>query len=59
MSSLTVVSDIFLNGEKVSVVLSVTCVEVEITGSEAMSVLSFPALLLKCLTKSLGRSALG
>ena len=44
---------------KAAVVVPVTSVRVEVTGSKAMLALSFPTLLLKCLMKGLGRSALG
>ena len=47
----------FSNEEKVAAVVPVTSVEV--TCSEAMLALSFSALLVKCLVKILGRSALG
>ena len=52
----TVNCDTFSNEEKVAVVVSVTSVEV--TCSEAMLALSFSTLLVKCLMKGLGRSAL-
>ena len=55
--SFTVDCDTFSNEEKVAVVVPVTSVEV--TGSESMLALSFSSLLVKCLMKSLGRSALG
>ena len=47
MHSFTVNCDIFLNEEKVAVVVPVTSVEV--TCSEAMLALSFCTLLVKCL----------
>ena len=47
----------FSNEEKVAAVVPVTSVEV--TCSEAMLALSFSTLLVKCLMKILGRSALG
>ena len=49
--------DTFTNEEKVAAVVPVTSVEV--TCSEAMLALSFSTLLVKCLMKILGRSALG
>ena len=48
---------LFSNEEKVAVVVPVTSVEV--TCSVAMIALSFSTLLVKCLMKILGRSALG
>ena len=42
-----------------AVVVPVTCVEVDVTGSEAMLALSLCTLYVKCLMKRLGRSALG
>ena len=57
MHSFTVNCDTFSNEEKVAAVVPVTSVEV--TCSEAMSALSFSALLVQCLMKILGRSALG
>ena len=57
MHSLTVDRDTFSN-KKVAEVLPVTSVEVKVTGSETMLALSFFILLLKCLMKRLGRSAL-
>ena len=57
MHSFTVNCDTFSNEEKVAAVVPVTSVEV--TCSEAMLALSFSALLVKCLMKILGRSALG
>ena len=56
MHSFTVNCDTFSNEEKVAAVVPVTSVEV--TCSEAMLALSFSALLVKCLMKILGRSAL-
>ena len=47
------------NEENVGVVVPVTSVEVEVTGSDTMLDLSFSTLLVKCLMKRLGRSALG
>ena len=55
--SLTVNHDTSSNEEKVATVVPVTSVEV--TCSEAMLALSFCTLLVKCLMKILGRSALG
>ena len=57
MHSFNVDCDSFSNEEKVAVVVPVTSVEV--TCSEAMFALSFSTLLVKCLMKRLGRSALG
>ena len=57
MHSFTVNCDTFSNEEKVTAVVPVTSVEV--TCSEAMLALSFSTLLVKCLMKILGRSALG
>ena len=57
MHSSSVNCDTFLNEEKVAVVVTVTSVEV--TCSESMLALSFSTLLVKCLMKRLGRSALG
>ena len=57
MQSLTINCDTFLNEEEVAAVVPVTSVEV--TCSEAMLALSFTTLLVKCLMKILGRSALG
>ena len=57
MHSFTVNCDTFSNEEKVAAVVLVTSVEV--TCSEAMLALSFSTLLVKCLMKILGRSALG
>ena len=57
MHSFTVNCDTFSNKEKVAAVDPVTCVEV--TCSEAMVALCFSTLLVRCLMKILGRSALG
>ena len=57
MHSFTVNCDTFSNEEKVAAVVPVSSVEV--TCSEAMLALSFSTLLVKCLMKILGRSALG
>ena len=57
MHSLTVDCDTFSTEVKVAIVIPVTSVEV--TGAEAMLALSFSTLLVKCLMKILGRSALG
>ena len=57
MHSFTFNCDTFTNEEKVAAVVPVTSVEV--TCSEAMLALSFATLLVKCLMKILGRSALG
>ena len=57
MHSFTVNCDTFSNEENVAAVVPVTSVEV--TCSEAMLALSFSTLLVKCLMKILGRSALG
>ena len=57
MHSFTVNCETFSNEEKVAAVVPVTSVEV--TCSEAMLALSLCNLLLKCLMKILGRSALG
>ena len=57
MHSFTFNCDTFSNKEKVAAVVPVTSVEV--TCSEAMLALSFSSLLVKCLMKILGRSALG
>ena len=56
MHSFTVNCDTFSNEEKVAAVVPVTSVEE--TCSEAMLALSF-SMLVKCLMKILGRSALG
>ena len=58
MRSLTAYCDTFSTEENVTVVVQVTSVEVEETGSEAMLALSFSTSLLKCLMKRLGRLAL-
>ena len=55
--SLTVNSNNFSNEEKGAAVVPVTSVEA--TCSEAMLALRFSTLLVKCLLKILGRSALG
>ena len=57
MHSFTFNCDTFSNEEKVAAVVPVTSVEA--TCSEAMLALSFSTLLVKCLMKILGRSALG
>ena len=57
MHPFTVNCNTFSNEEKVAVVVPVTSVEV--TCSEAMLALSFCTLLVKCLMKIQGRSALG
>ena len=57
MHSFIVNCDTFSYEEKVAAVVPVTSVEV--TSSEAMLALSFSTLLVKCLMKMLGRSALG
>ena len=57
MHSFTVNCDTSSNEEKVAAVVPVTSVEV--TCSEAMLFLSFSTLLVMCLMKILGRSALG
>ena len=57
MHSFTVNCDTFSNEEKVAAVVPVTSVEV--TCSEAILALGFSTLLVKCLIKILGRSALG
>ena len=57
MHSLTVDCDTFSNEEKVAVVVQVTSVEV--TVSDAMLAFSLFTLLVECLMKRLGRSALG
>ena len=57
MHSFTGNCDTLSNEEKVAAVVPVTSVEV--TCSEAMLALSFSTLLVKCLMKILGRSALG
>ena len=55
--SFAVNCETFSNEQKVAAVVPVTSVEV--TCSEAMLALSFYTLLVKCLIKILGRSALG
>ena len=57
MNSFTVNFDTFSNEEEVAVVVPITSIDV--TCSEAMLVLSFCALLVKCLMNRLGRSAWG
>ena len=57
MHSFTANCNTFSNEEKVAAVVSVTCVEV--TCSEVMLALCFSTLLVECLMKILGRSALG
>ena len=57
MHSFTANFDTFSNEENVAAVVPVTSVEV--TCSVAMLALSFSTLLVKCLMKILGRSALG
>ena len=57
MHTFTVNCDTFSNEEKVAAVVPVTSAEV--TCSEVMLALSLSTLLLKCLVKILGRSALG
>ena len=57
MLSITVNYSTFSNEEKVAAVVPVTSVEV--TCSEAMLALSLSTLLVMCLIKRLGRSALG
>ena len=56
MHYFTVNCDTFSNEEKVAAVIPVTSVEV--TCSEAMLALSFSTLVVECLMKILGRSAL-
>ena len=56
MHSFTVNCDTFSNEEKVAAVVPVTSVEE--TCSEAMLALRFSTLLVRCLMKILGRSAL-
>ena len=56
MHSFTINCDTISNEEKVAVVVPVTSVEV--TCCEAMLALCFSTLLVKCLMKRLGRSAL-
>ena len=57
MHSFTLNCDTFSNEEKVAAVVPVSSIEV--TSSEAMLAQSFSTLLVKCLMKILGRSALG
>ena len=57
MHSFTVNCDALSNEEKVAADVPVTSVEV--TCLEAMLALSFSTLLVRCLMKILGRSALG
>ena len=57
MHSYTINCDTFSNKEKVAAVVPVTSVEV--TSSEAILALSLSTLLVKCLMKILGMSALG
>ena len=57
LHSFTVNCDTFSNEENVAAVVPVSSIEV--TCSEAMLDLSFSTLLVKCLMKILGRSALG
>ena len=57
MHSFTVNYDTFSNDEKIAAFVPVTSVEV--TCSEAMLALCFSTLMVKCLMKILGRSALG
>ena len=57
MHSFTVNSGTFSNEEKVAAVVPATSVEA--ICSEAMLALSLSNLLVKCLMKILGRSALG
>ena len=57
MHSFTVNCDALSNEEKVAAVVPVTSVEV--TFSEVLLALGFSTLLVKCLMKILGRSALG
>ena len=57
MHSFTVNCETFPNEEKVAAVVPVRSVAV--TCPEAMLALSFSTLLVKCLMKILGRSALG
>ena len=58
MHSLTLIVHFFTR-RKVVVVVPVTSVEVDVSGSEAMLALGFSTLLVKCLMKRLGRSAIG
>ena len=57
MHSFTVNCDTFSNEVKVAAVVPVTSVEV--TCSDAMLAPSFSTLLVKCLMKIFGKSALG
>ena len=57
MHSFAVNCDTFSNEEKVAVVVPVRSVKA--TCSDAMLALNFSTLLVKCLMKILGRSALG
>ena len=57
MNYFTFNCDIFSNEKKVAVVVPVASVEV--TCSEAMLALNLSTLLVKCLIKILGMSALG
>ena len=57
MLSFTVNCDTFSNEEKVAAVVQVT--NVKVTCSEAMLALNFSTLLVMCLMKILGKSALG
>ena len=57
MHSFTVNCDTFSNKKKVAVVVPVTSIVV--TCSDAMVALCFSTLLVRCLMKRLGRSALG
>ena len=57
MHSFTVNRDTFSNEENVAAVVPVTCTEA--TCSEAMLSQGFSTLLVKCLMKLMGRSALG
>ena len=52
MHSLTVDRFTLLNYEKVVVVMPVTCVEDDVTGSEAMLALNFCTLSEKCLDET-------
>ena len=57
MHSFTVNCDTFSNEEKIAAVVPIASFEVPC--SEAMLALGFSTLLVKCLMKRLGRSALG
>ena len=59
MHSFTDNCDTFSSEEKVALVVPVTSHKVEVIDSEAMLALSFSTLLVKCLMKILGLSALG